>query len=224
MSTEDKKKLAPEAENQLQEQYVQSLQPIEEGQMIPGRVIEVDDDYVYVDVGYKSEGKIPSNEFDTKPQMGETVYVILVRKEGREGQVIVSKRKADEKIFWKDLRIAFDDHKPVQGTIVHKIKSRRRPQAPAGRAGRSQVFVEPPAQPGPAAQQRLVGDLHRAPAGGQQPRGGERVEHGPRRHRVGYPAEQAVRRHPAPVSAVPSASPVSSPTRTRPRKICRAAA
>ena len=61
MSTEDKKKLAPEAENQLQEQYVQSLQPIEEGQMIPGRVIEVDSDYIYVDVGYKSEGKIPSN-------------------------------------------------------------------------------------------------------------------------------------------------------------------
>ncbi len=122
MSTEDKKKLAPEAENQLQEQYVQSLQPIEEGQMIPGRVIEIDDDYVYVDVGYKSEGKIASNEFDTKPQMGETVYVILVRKEGREGQVIVSKRKADEKIFWKDLRIAFDEHKPVQGTIAHKIK------------------------------------------------------------------------------------------------------
>jgi small subunit ribosomal protein S1 len=122
MSTEDKKKLAPEAENQLQEQYVQSLQPIEEGQMIPGRVIEVDNEYIYVDVGYKSEGKIPSNEFDTKPQLGETVYVILVRKEGREGQVIVSKRKADEKIFWKDLRIAFDDHKPVQGTIAHKIK------------------------------------------------------------------------------------------------------
>jgi small subunit ribosomal protein S1 len=122
MSTEDKKKLAPEAENQLQEQYVQSLQPIEEGQMIPGRVIEVDGDYVYIDVGYKSEGKISSNEFDTPPQVGETVYVILVRKEGREGQVIVSKRKADEKIFWKDLRIAFDEHKPVQGTIAHKIK------------------------------------------------------------------------------------------------------
>ena len=70
MSTEEKKKLAPEAETQLQEQYVQSLQPIEEGQMIPGRVIEVDDDYVYVDVGYKSEGKIPANEFDAKPADG----------------------------------------------------------------------------------------------------------------------------------------------------------
>ncbi|MBE3065218.1 MAG: 30S ribosomal protein S1 [Spirochaetes bacterium] len=122
MSTEDKKKLAAEAEAGLQEQYVQSLQPIEEGQMIPGRVIEIDADYVYVDVGYKSEGKISMNEFDTPPVMGETVYVILIRKEGREGQVIVSKRKADEKMFWKDLRIAFDEHKPVQGTIAHKIK------------------------------------------------------------------------------------------------------
>jgi small subunit ribosomal protein S1 len=122
MSTEDKKRPSTDVENALQEQYVQSLQPIEEGQMIPGHVIEVDNDYVYVDVGYKSEGKIASNEFDTKPQVGETVYVILVRKEGREGQVIVSKRKADEKMFWKDLRIAFDEHKPVQGTIAHKIK------------------------------------------------------------------------------------------------------
>ncbi len=122
MSTEDKKKLAPEAETGLQEQYVQSLQPIEEGQMIPGRVIEIDADYVYVDVGYKSEGKIQMSEFDTPPAMGENVYVILIRKEGREGQVIVSKRKADEKMFWKDLRIAFDEHKPVQGTIAHKIK------------------------------------------------------------------------------------------------------
>jgi small subunit ribosomal protein S1 len=122
MSTEEKKKPTPEAESGLQEQYVQSLQPIEEGQMIPGRVIEIDSEYVYVDVGYKSEGKIQIGEFDTPPAMGENVYVILIRKEGREGQVIVSKRKADEKMFWKDLRIAFDEHKPVQGTIAHKIK------------------------------------------------------------------------------------------------------
>ncbi len=122
MSTEEKKNLIPGTETSLQEQYVQSLQPIEEGQMIPGRIIEIDTDYVYVDVGYKSEGKIPTNEFDTPPAMGETVYVILVRKEGREGQVIVSKRKADEKIFWKDLRKAFDEHLPVQGTIDRKIK------------------------------------------------------------------------------------------------------
>jgi len=90
--------------------------------MIPGKVIEIDQDYVYVDVGYKSEGKIPTSEFDTTPSMGEIVYVILIRKEGREGQVIVSKRKADEKIFWKDLRKAFDEHLPVKGIIDKKIK------------------------------------------------------------------------------------------------------
>jgi small subunit ribosomal protein S1 len=122
MSTEDKKRLAPGSEHNLQEQYVQSLQPIEEGQMIPGKVIEIDQDYVYVDVGYKSEGKIPISEFDTPPSMAEIVYVILIRKEGREGQVIVSKRKADEKIFWKDLRKAFDEHLPVKGAIDKKIK------------------------------------------------------------------------------------------------------
>jgi hypothetical protein len=60
------------------------------------------------------------------------------------------------------------------------------------------VLVDPPAQPGPAAQQRLVGDLHRVPAGGQQPRGGERVQRGPRSHRVGHAPEQAVRRDPTP--------------------------
>jgi len=123
MSTEDKKNLTPGPENnQLQEQYVQSFQPIEEGQMIPGRVVEISSDYVYVDVGYKSEGKIPTNEFEKPPAIGESVYVILIRKEGKEGQVIVSKRKADEKIFWKDLRKAFDEHAPVEGTILRRIK------------------------------------------------------------------------------------------------------
>jgi small subunit ribosomal protein S1 len=126
MSTEEKKNLAPGTEKNLQEQYVQSLQPIEEGQMIPGRVIEIDQDYVYVDVGYKSEGKIPIGEFDTPPGMGEIVYVILIRKEGREGQVIVSKRKADEKIFWKDLRKAFDEHLPVKGAIDKKSRAAMR--------------------------------------------------------------------------------------------------
>jgi small subunit ribosomal protein S1 len=122
MSTEDKKILTPGPENQLEAQYVQSFQPIEEGQMIPGRVVEISSDYVYVDVGYKSEGKIPTNEFEKPPTIGESVYVILIRKEGKEGQVIVSKRKADEKIFWKDLRKAFDEHAPVEGTILRRIK------------------------------------------------------------------------------------------------------
>jgi small subunit ribosomal protein S1 len=121
MSTEEKKTTAQQSESDLQ-RYMQSIQPIEEGQMIPGRVVEITGDYVYIDVGYKSEGKIPLNEFEAPPQIGENVYVILIRKEGKEGQVIVSKRRADEKLVWKNLRQAFDEHKPIDGLIDRRVK------------------------------------------------------------------------------------------------------
>jgi len=122
MSTEDKKTTAQQQSESDLQHYMQSIQPIEEGQMIPGRVVEVTNDYVYVDVGYKSEGKIPLGEFESPPKIGENVYVILIRKEGKEGQVIVSKRRADEKLVWKNLRQAFDEHKPIDGVIDRRVK------------------------------------------------------------------------------------------------------
>lgn len=109
-------------EQRLEEEYMQSLAQVEEGQMVPGQVVETDNDYIYVDVGLKSEGKIPVAEFSQTPSIGETVYVILLSKESRGGDVVVSKKKADEKMFWKNLRIAFDQHEPVPGRIVRKIK------------------------------------------------------------------------------------------------------
>jgi small subunit ribosomal protein S1 len=122
MNSESKNKPEPKNENRLQEEYIQTFAQVEEGQMLPGRVVEVTGDYVYVDVGLKSEGKIPIQEFQELPKRGDTVYVILLIKESRGGDVIVSKKRADEKLFWKNLRIAFDQHQPVFGTIARKIK------------------------------------------------------------------------------------------------------
>jgi len=122
MNSEPKKSPEPKIENRLQEEYIQTFAQVEEGQMLPGIVVEVSNDYVYVDVGLKSEGKIPKAEFPELPTRGDTVYVILLSKESRGGEVIVSKKKADEKLFWKNLRIAFDQHQPYAGTITHKIK------------------------------------------------------------------------------------------------------
>ena len=122
MNSEPKKSPEPKIENRLQEEYIQTFAQVEEGQMLPGIVVEVSNDYVYVDVGLKSEGKIPKSEFPELPKRGDTVYVILLSKESRGGEVIVSKKKADEKLFWKNLRIAFDQHQPYAGTIAHKIK------------------------------------------------------------------------------------------------------
>jgi small subunit ribosomal protein S1 len=109
-------------QTQLQEEYLKSLEQLEEGQLVDGVVIQVTEDQVFVDVGYKSEGKIPIAEFTTIPSVGDTVTVILVAKENRHGEVIVSKQKADVKIFWKNLRQAFQEHSAVEGTVEKLVK------------------------------------------------------------------------------------------------------
>jgi small subunit ribosomal protein S1 len=109
-------------QTQLQEEYLKSLEQLEEGQLVDGYVIQVTQDQVFIDVGYKSEGKIPLSEFSAPPQVGDMVSVILVAKENKHGEVIVSKQKADVKLFWKNLRQAFQDHTVVEGTVSKLVK------------------------------------------------------------------------------------------------------
>jgi small subunit ribosomal protein S1 len=109
-------------QTQLQEEYLKSLEQLEEGQLIDGHVVQITPDQAFIDVGYKSEGKIPLSEFSEVPQIGDPVSVILVTKENKYGEVIVSKQKADVKIFWKNLRQAFQDHTTVEGTIEKQVK------------------------------------------------------------------------------------------------------
>ena len=109
-------------QTQLQEEYLKSLEQLEEGQLVEGVVIQITEDQVFVDVGYKSEGKIPIAEFTAIPNVGDKVAVILITKESKRGEVIVSKQKADAKISWKNLRQAHQDHSMVEGTIEKLVK------------------------------------------------------------------------------------------------------
>jgi small subunit ribosomal protein S1 len=109
-------------QTQLQEEYLKSLEQLEEGQLVDGNVIQVTPDHVFIDVGYKSEGKIPIGEFTEIPKTGDTVSVILIAKENKHGEVIVSKQKADTKIFWKNLRQAFQDHTVIEGLVEKLVK------------------------------------------------------------------------------------------------------
>ena len=109
-------------QTQLQEEYLKSLEQLEEGQLVQGAVIQVTADQVFIDVGYKSEGKIPISEFTEIPKVGDTVSVILITKENKRGEVIVSKQKADAKLSWKNLKQAFQDHTVVNGTIEKLVK------------------------------------------------------------------------------------------------------
>ena len=106
----------------LQEQYLQPLDELEVGQLVEGTVIQTGPETTFIDIGYKSEGRVPTEEFDEPPQVGDTVEVVLLNKETLGGGVVVSKRKADEKRFWKELKDAFNEHKPVEGTVARAIK------------------------------------------------------------------------------------------------------
>ena len=110
------------SQTNLQEEYLKSLDELEEGHVVEGNIIQVTDETVFVDIGYKSEGKIPMLEFDSPPKIGDTVNVVLVKKESRDGQIIVSKRKYDEKEFWKNLKKAYQDKVPVDAKVLKDVK------------------------------------------------------------------------------------------------------
>ncbi len=109
-------------QEQLQEEYLKSLDELEVGQLVDGVVVAKTSEQIFVDVGYKSEGKISLEEFKEVPEIGDTVQVVLLNKETQSGEVVVSKRKADERIFWKDLRDASENKQPVDGTVAKSIK------------------------------------------------------------------------------------------------------
>ena len=111
-----------EMQSLLQEEYLKSLDGIEDGQLVTGTVVQVNNEYVFVDVGYKSEGKIPAEEFDEEPAIGDSVVVLIVNKEGKGGQVIISKKKADAQSKGLELKKAAEDKTPVEGKFVRVIK------------------------------------------------------------------------------------------------------
>lgn len=108
--------------SQLLEESLKELGALEDGQIVNGTVVAVTDEYVFVNIGYRSDGRIPVQEFGgTLPSVGDAVSVYLVRKDGRYGPEL-SKSKADAKQVLKDLRKCFDEKLPVEGTIDKIVK------------------------------------------------------------------------------------------------------
>lgn len=97
------------------------------GDVVKGTVVEVQTDYVLVDINYKSEGLIPINEFrvvegarDVKP--GDEVEVYIDRVENENGMVVLSKDKADMMRAWNDISRAAENEELIEGTIIAKVK------------------------------------------------------------------------------------------------------
>ena len=112
----------------LEAAYDDSIKAFTEGEIVKGTVMNVDRDTVMIDIGFKSEGYIPVFEFeigkDGLPavQAGDVIDVYIVRREDAEGQLVLSKEIADQKLIWDDIAKAYDTGRAVQGKIVKRIK------------------------------------------------------------------------------------------------------
>lgn len=111
-----------EMQNLLEQQYLKSFAIIEDGKIVTGTVVQLNNEFVFVDVGYKSEGRIPVEEFMELPAIGDKVNVVIINKEGKGGQVIVSKKKADAKERVETLKDAAENKTPVLGKFAKVIK------------------------------------------------------------------------------------------------------
>jgi small subunit ribosomal protein S1 len=107
--------------------YEESLSSIQEGSLVRGEIVHVGKEFVLVDIGYKSEGQIPIPEFmdadgNVTARVGESVDVILERREDDEGIIILSKEKAAKTRIWDDIREIYEKGGTIKGQIVARVK------------------------------------------------------------------------------------------------------
>jgi small subunit ribosomal protein S1 len=105
-------------------QYDATLKGYSEGSIIKGTVVRITDTDVFVDIHFKSEGVISRQEFKDDPDLapGKVIDVYLEQVENADGQIILSKQRADFMRVWERIREAFEKEEIVTGTITRRIK------------------------------------------------------------------------------------------------------
>ena len=107
----------------LSEMIAASFRELHEGSIVKGRILEIKPQVVLVDIGYKSEGAIPSNEFEDEDiQVGDEIEVLLEKLENDEGMVVLSKEKAAYKQNWEKIASVFRDGGLVKGKVKSVVK------------------------------------------------------------------------------------------------------
>lgn len=114
-------------EMSMEEMYERSLKQIHEGELITGEIIKLEEELVLVDIGYKSEGGIPINEFrdsdgNITAKIGDKVDVVLERKENEDGRVMLSMERAKKIKVWDRIRDVYNNDGVIQGKVMSKVK------------------------------------------------------------------------------------------------------
>src|ERR671928_460943 len=102
----------------------------EEGDVVSGNVVRIDRDEVLVDIGYKSEGVIPSHELSIRKSvnpadevsLGEEVDALVLTKEDQDGRLILSKKRARFERAWRKIEAAAESGEPVIGAVIEVVK------------------------------------------------------------------------------------------------------
>lgn len=107
-----------------------TLKFFSDGDLIEGTVVKIDRDEVLLDVGYKTEGVIPSRELSIKHDVdptevvnvGDTVEALVLQKEDKEGRLILSKKRAQYERAWGDVELIKESDGVVTGSVIEVVK------------------------------------------------------------------------------------------------------
>jgi len=119
-----------EIDGKIVPNYDATLHPFTEGDVVTGHVVRIDNDEVLVDIGYKSEGVIPSGELSIRKSvdpsdevsLGEEVDALVLTKEDQDGRLILSKKRARFEKAWRRIEAAAESGEPVQGAVIEVVK------------------------------------------------------------------------------------------------------
>jgi small subunit ribosomal protein S1 len=119
-----------EIDGQIVPNYDATLVPFDEGDVVSGKVVRIDQDEVLVDIGYKSEGVIPMNELSIRKsvdphdevELGEEVDALVLTKEDQDGRLVLSKKRARFEKAWRKIEAAAESGEPVEGTVIEVVK------------------------------------------------------------------------------------------------------
>jgi small subunit ribosomal protein S1 len=119
-----------EIDGQIVPNYDATIHPFQEGDVVTGHVVRIDNDEVLVDIGYKSEGVIPASELSIRKSvdpsdevsLGEEVDALVLTKEDQDGRLILSKKRARFEKAWRRIEAAAESGEPVEGSVIEVVK------------------------------------------------------------------------------------------------------
>ena len=119
-----------EIDGKIVPNYAATMVSFEEGDVVSGKVVRIDKDEVLVDIGYKSEGVIPSTELSIRKsvdpseevELGEEIDALVLTKEDAEGRLILSKKRARFEKAWRRIEAAAESGEPVEGSVIEVVK------------------------------------------------------------------------------------------------------